>query len=225
MRRIPMIVAVIAFAALTSFAHAQRPRAALNMVLPDLNFTGVALSDAIDFMRDVSGANIHVNWAALEAVGVGRDTTINLRLRNVPLRQVLRLVLREAGAGDLLTFHLDDGVIQITTKELADEQMFTRIYPVDDLIMEVPDFVGPDFTLSGSGGTGGGQLWSNNGGNENQAMTRAERAAQLIDMIQAIIEPDLWDINGGRAAIRFFQGSLIVTAPRSVHEALGGPVD
>ena len=25
--------------------------------------------------------------------------------------------------------------------------------------------------------------------------------------------------------IRFFNGSLIVTAPRSVHEALGGPVD
>jgi hypothetical protein len=32
-------------------------------------------------------------------------------------------------------------------------------------------------------------------------------------------------VNGGTAAIRFFNGSLIVTAPRSVHESLGGLVD
>jgi hypothetical protein len=78
----------------------------------------------------------------------------------------------------------------------------------------------------GGGGGGGGQLWnSTNDDGDNQRTTRAERAAALIDIIQAIIEPDIWDVNGGRAAIRFFNGSLIVTAPRSVHEALGGPVD
>jgi hypothetical protein len=31
--------------------------------------------------------------------------------------------------------------------------------------------------------------------------------------------------NGGKGTIRFFNGNLIVTAPRSVHEAIGGPVD
>ena len=39
------------------------------------------------------------------------------------------------------------------------------------------------------------------------------------------LQPDIWQINGGTATIRFFNGSLIVTAPRSVHEALDGPVD
>jgi len=228
MRRYTVIVVALGLLCFASVTHAIKPRAALNMTLPDLNFTGVTLADAIDFMRDVSGCKILVNWQALEASGVGRDTLINLRLRNVPLRKVLELTLREAGSGDLLTYYIDADLIEVTTKELANSQMFTRVYPVDDLIMEVPDFVGPDFNLQGSsvgGGGGGGILGGNIDDSEDQGKTRAERAQELIDIIQAIIEPDVWDVNGGQAAIRFWNGSLIVTAPRSVHEALGGPID
>ncbi len=229
MRRFTPIIVVITMLSFASITQAIKPRAALNMTLPDLNFTGVTLSDAIDFMRDVSGANIHVNWQALEGAGIGKDTLVNLRLRNVPLRKVLELTLREAGSGDMLTFYVDADLIEVTTKELANSQMFTRVYPVDDLIMEVPDFVGPDFTLQGSSvggaGTSGPPFTDASGQDDNQGKTRIERAQELIDIIQAIIEPDVWDVNGGQAAIRFWNGSLIVTAPRSVHEALGGPVD
>jgi hypothetical protein len=35
----------------------------------------------------------------------------------------------------------------------------------------------------------------------------------------------VWRQNGGPASIRFFNGTLIVTAPRSVHEAIGGPLE
>ena len=225
------IVAACLIALMTVFATAQdaRPRAAMGRVVPDLDLTGVTLADAIDFLRDVSGANIHVNWQALEAVGVGKDTQVNLHMRNIPLRKVLQLILREAGTGDLLTYYIDDGIIEVTTKELADQDMVTKIYPVDDLIMDIPDFDNaPDFQLQGSqtGGSGGGQQIFNSPGEETtKGLTRNERAQELIDMIQAIIQPDVWDINGGRAAIRFLHGSLIVTAPRSVHEALGRPVD
>jgi hypothetical protein len=206
-------------------------RRALNTVLPELKFDNISLLDAIDFLRDVSGANMHVNWNAIEAVGVGKDTVVNLRLRSVPLRKVLNLVLSEAGSGSLLTFYIDDDVIEVTTREIADQQMYTKVYPVDDLIMEVPDFIGPDFQLgqtSQTGGGGGGTSILGGGAgtnNEEQQMTRLERAEQLMEMVQSIIQPDVWQINGGRAAIRFYNGSLIVTAPRSVHEALGGYVD
>jgi hypothetical protein len=99
--------------------------------------------------------------------------------------------------------------------------------------MAVPDFVGPDMSLQGSstGGGGGNQnLFGGglgNGGDQNgeKTKTRQERAQDLIDTITAVIKPDIWQVNGGTAAIRFFNGSLIVTAPRSVHEALGGYVD
>src|SRR2546423_10874366 len=75
----------------------QTPRQSLRHSMPELNFSGVALSDAIEFLRDASGANIHVDWKTLEAAGVAKDTQINLRLRGVTLGRVVDLVLKEAG--------------------------------------------------------------------------------------------------------------------------------
>jgi hypothetical protein len=202
-------------------------RRALNTVLPELRFENITFGDAIEFLRDVSGSNIHVNWKALEEIGVGKDAQVNVRLRTVSLRKVLNLVLSEAGPGGLLTYYIDDNVIEVTTRALADQQLLTRIYPVDDLIMDVPDFVGPDFQInqstSAGGGGGGGQSLFGGNSNENQntGTTRMERADSLIETIQLIIQPEIWNTNGGPAAIRFWNGSLIVTAPRSVHEALG----
>ena len=41
-----------------------------------MNFSGVAFADVIDFLRDVSGANIHVDWKILEAAGIGKDAPV-----------------------------------------------------------------------------------------------------------------------------------------------------
>src|SRR5256885_9380479 len=48
------------------------------------NFQGVALSDAFDYVRDVTQANIHVDWKVLEAAGIDKGAVVNIRLRNVP---------------------------------------------------------------------------------------------------------------------------------------------
>jgi hypothetical protein len=209
---------LIALLMIAPHARAQSARQALNIVLPDLNFAGVPLGDAIEFLGDVSGANLHVSWRELEGVGIGRDTTINLRLRNVSLGRVLELVLREAGGSELLAFYADQGIIEITTRERANAQLFTRVYAIEDLILDVPDFIGPDFNISSSTNV----ITDVPTGREQEPTTRGERVEQLIDIIQSLIEPDVWDINGGRAAIRYLNGSLIISAPRSVHEALGG---
>src|SRR5581483_31867 len=95
----------------------------------------------------------------------------NLHLRGVSMRKALDLLLSEAGGGDQLTFDVDQGVIEITTRELADRRMVTRVYPVDDLIMVIPDFTdAPQFRLdasqnqSGGGGGGGGGAGGGGGG-------------------------------------------------------------
>jgi hypothetical protein len=225
MRRAFLLFGLLAFLIAVP-VHAQ----SIARVLPDVNFSGVAFSDAIDYIRDVTGANIHVDWKSLEAAGVDKGTVLNMRLRNVQVRKVLNLILNEAGGqgGSLLTFYVDQGVIEITTREVADKQMITRVYPVQDLLVEVPDFAGPDFNISSAsqvggrgGGGGGGNIISENNQDSEKQMTRTERAQALIDVITSTIQPDIWQVNGGTAAIRFFNGNLIVTAPRSVHEALG----
>ncbi len=230
-----------------SAANLRTPRASMNRVQPEMKFTGVALRDALNFLRDVSGANLHVNWKALEGVGVSADTPINLRLRGVSLRKTLSLVLAETGASESITWYFDQNVIEVTTREIANRQLITRVYDVSDLLMEIPDFAAPDLSdmtniqsnsnngTRGSrgsiGGGGGGGLFG--GGNqstdrnkdEDKGKTKDERAQDLVTLIQSVIYPDIWRDNGGPASIRYWDGRLIVTAPRHVLEAIGGPVD
>jgi hypothetical protein len=222
---------------------------ALGRTLPEVKFQGSSLKDCVDFLRDVSGANIHVNWRALEAAGITGDTPVNMRLREVSLRKILTTLLNESGPGGILTFYTSDGVIEITTAELADKEMITRVYPVDDLIMEIPDFdQAPNFSLDqnsggggggggrsggGSGRSGGGSSGSSGGGSlfgggnsggqsKEKTTTKQERADALVTMNRETIRPEIWREAGGTASIRYYNGNLIVTAPRSVQEALGG---
>jgi hypothetical protein len=52
----------------------------------------------------------------------------------------------------------------------------------------------------------------------------AAEAQALIDLIQATISPETWDINGGRGSIVYFANghALVVSAPGDVHDDLGG---
>jgi uncharacterized membrane protein YgcG len=234
---------IVAVALLATFARVDLAAAStvnhqLNSVLPELHFDGVSISDAIDFLRDVSGANMTVNWKALEEQGVSKDTPINLKLREVSLRRALELVLSEVGGPGKLSYTVDENVIEITSQELVDSKMYTRVYPIQDLIMEVPDFDNaPDFSLtsstttsgqsggSGSSGSGASLFTGGGGGKTERTKTPAQRANDLIELIRSTIHPDIWQENGGKAVIRYFNGNLIVTAPRSVQEAIGGSFD
>ena len=251
-----LVIGTLVPASLTFAASANAAaRRQMNMVLPEVKLSGVALADALEFLRDVSGMNLNVNWKALEQAGVTREVPVNVRLRSVSLRKALTMVLAEAGGGDVLTFDIDGGVVEVTTRELADARMITKVYPIEDLLMVIPDFNdAPSFDLTSlsnqsqnqSGGVGGGAggvggatsgsgssqgLFGGSGSsqtnnrNSNTGPTKTERAQEIIDLIRAVIQPEVWQENGGKAAIRYWSGNLIITAPRNVHEAIGGPVD
>ena len=275
-------------------------RVGLNRVMPQVNLVGVSFADALDYIRDVGGVNVHVNWRAIESIGITRDTIVNVRLRNVTLRKVLTLVLTEVAGGPTLAFYSDEGVIEVTTKAIADSILYTVVYPVQDLLFEPPAFVEPpNFSVGfggggygggyggyggggyGGGGYGGGGGRYGGGGGYGGGGSRyggggsryggggyggggyggggygggyggggygggyggggyggggyggygsvyvdpAKKAQELIDLITETVAPDQWEVNGGKATIRIFNGQLIVTAPRSVHDALGGPLD
>src|SRR5688572_11968676 len=134
---------------------------ALGTKMPETKLSNARLEDAIQFLQDTSGANIHVNWRALETVNVTRETPVTLRMSPMPLRKLLKYVLTEADSAGLATFYADDGVIEVTTRDLADRRLITKVYPVEDLLLTIPDFTdAPQFQLGGttavSGGGGGG---------------------------------------------------------------------
>jgi hypothetical protein len=91
---------------------------ALARVLPEVRFNANKFGDSIDFLRDVAGASLYVDWNAIESAGVKRDTPITLLVRNVPLREVLRLLI-DTASGDQTTLDLrldaHEDVITIAT--------------------------------------------------------------------------------------------------------------
>jgi hypothetical protein len=203
-------------------------RQVMNARLSSIRLDNAGLADALDYLRDVTKANVHVNWAALEAAGVDRGAPVTLSLRNVPVRKVLASLLAQASPNVPLAFYTQEGIIEITTRDLADAQQITRTYVVDDILVDVPDFVGPQFNLSSKSNDGGGSsggLVSENTSDRPSGATKAERSNALVAMIQQVVRPDIWESAGGPAKISYFRGNLIVTAPRSVHEAIGGPTE
>jgi hypothetical protein len=212
--------------------------------LPEVKFDNVAFKDALEYLRDISDANIHVNWKAIEVAGISQDTNVNLHLRNVSLGKTMDLLLSEAGGGSALTYYVDRGVIEITTREMADKEVYTQVYPVQDLVVEIPDFTNSlDLTLlansssgggqtvgggstgstGGSSGLGGGSIFNQNSNSSgDKVKTREERGEDLVALVRETVYPQIWRENGGTASIRYWNGYLVVTAPRSVQEAIGG---
>ncbi len=220
----------------------------LDQVQPDLKLTDATLADALDYIRDTSGLNVVVDWKSLEAVNIDRNTLINLHLHSVTLRKALTMMLNEAGAGSLLTFYVQDNVLQITTGAKADTVLYTLVYPVGDLLITIPNYSIQDIsgianqsssgggvtiggTSTGGGGIGNSLAQSGGGGSSmssgaNQStQTIEQQGAALVSLIKSTIRPEVWKDNGGNSSIQFFRNSLIVTAPISVQEAIGGAIN
>lgn len=219
-------------------ATADVPRTQIGQALPETHLSGVGFSDSIEFIRDITGLNIYVDWKRLEEAGITKDAPVNLRLHNVSVRKTLNMILSEVG-GDKLAYDIEGGVITITTKEQVDSKLITRVYPIQDLLMDIPDFIdAPDFSLNstsnnsnqnpgagrgeGGGGGGNGELFGGGQTKEKVRKSREERAQDLISLIQSVIQPEIWAENGGKSVIRYFNGNLVITAPRSAQEAIGG---
>lgn len=235
MRRSTLLVLTIL--ACAPLAHADfNAGTALVKRLPEVKFDQSSLSDAIDFFRTATDGNFVVDWKSLEQVGIGKEAVVTLQLRNIPTGVALKKTL-DSAAPNLLTFYVDQNVVTITTQAVADERVVTRSYAVQDLISDVPDFVGPDFDLTqtrgggsrtggqsgGNSGSSGGSLFSNSSDTQksDETLTRAQRAQKLIDLIQTTIRPEIWTVNGGKSTIKYYNGYLIVTAPISVQKRIG----
>ncbi|KKL87041.1 hypothetical protein LCGC14_1938690, partial [marine sediment metagenome] len=123
---------------------------ALRMVLPKLDFGGIAFGDVIQFVRDVSNVNIHVKWEALRQVNIDQKTQVNVKLVQVSVEKALRTILDDVGGVNPLGYVVDEGVISVSTKDDLSRQTVTRVYDIRDLIVRVPDFRGPRINLSSS---------------------------------------------------------------------------
>jgi len=221
-------------------------REKLKREIERLSFADIDFKDVIEFLREYSNANIHVNWRALTAAGIEQTTKVSVDVRKITVKRALDLVLRDvsgaaAGADAELRYVVDGGVLTISTKSDLAKEPIRRVYDIRDLLVPVPDFEGPKIQLSevseaaseaggdsGGGGGGGGGIFDEDDMSErrDEEMTKDKLMENFISLVRNSIDPESWaDPQGGAGVgtpgfIQILGGSLVVTQTAQNHQAL-----
>ncbi|HEV3338902.1 MAG TPA: vWA domain-containing protein, partial [Pirellulales bacterium] len=120
----------------------------------NVEFSDLALEDAIAYLGEFHGINIWLDKQTLTDEGVALDQPVTLKLAQVSLRSVLKLLLEPVQ----LTYVIENEVMKITTSTKAGEKLSTRVYPVGDLVIPIitPRAGGGGMGMMGGGMGGGG---------------------------------------------------------------------
>ena len=92
-------------------------KAALDKPVPEIKAKHIPTSDVVDFLRDVTGANMFVDWRGLQAAGVKRTTPVTLRAHDVTLSDALLLIIETIQEDAPLEVTAESGVIAIAPAE------------------------------------------------------------------------------------------------------------
>ena len=109
-----------------------------------INFADTPLTDVVEYLQRQHDIPIILDVIAIEEAGLLVDEPVNLVLSGVTLQSALKIMLSEFE----LTYVIEDEVMKITTVEVANEKLSTRVYPVGDLVVDLN-------ALSLGGGAGG----------------------------------------------------------------------
>lgn len=222
----------------------RKTRRQLEKVAPEIKFDATPFEEVIKQLRAYTGLNIVPNWSAMEAAAIEKDAEVTMNLKDVKFEKALRLILSEIGGGEVeLAYEIDDGVVQISTKEDLSRRTMTRVYNVQDLLITVPTFRGRQINLESigqqqqQGGLGGGRFLLGQGGNaggnqgnifqgggnqnEENDQNQPDPLQPLLELIQATIDPESWREAGGNVgSISALQQQVIVTQTSTAHNSL-----
>ncbi len=187
-----------------------------------VQFDVTTLGEAVKYLQDRSRLNIVLDPKALSEEGVTVLTPVSLTAHEVPLKSVLKLLLKPLG----LTYKIEDEVVLITSPQ-ADQstrEVNRKTYYIGDLIMKVDDMIVP-------------------AGGKPAAVTVRPKpdVSTVINLIEVSVAPGTWkvpDEKGGLVSTKiksrrpvmadeigsiipfYLSVSLIIECPDDVHEDL-----
>jgi hypothetical protein len=196
-----------------------------------ISFEDQRLEDVVQFIREVSGAQIEAMWIDdRHPDGLDKDELITLQVQDVTLLTLLERVLEQAQSDfSQNTWQMaKTGEMQIGSKERLNKYKRVEIYDINDLLLVLPTYDEvPDLdlqsVLQSSRGGGGQSPFRDNQNNDLDLPSKQERAEEVEDLVLALVESDQWIDNGGDGgSLRYWQGTLIVNAPDYMHRAMNG---
>lgn len=126
-----------------SIEYLPRPTASEQRIVAALehptafSFEDTPLAEVVKQIAEQESINIVFDHSeGVEMISEIKQVRIGLRVRDVSLKNALKLILDVADS----TWVIEDEVLKILPKSAATKHAVTRIYPVQDLVGEQPDF-------------------------------------------------------------------------------------
>lgn len=207
----------------------------LDKSVPGVDWDAEPFEDLLneEFKTRFGLKNIVVDWKVIEnsAADVDPDTEVTLNLQDLTVGELLDLVLEQVSAGALtrqerLTYHVDGGIVRISTRQEFDRRLVTRSYMVEHLLQAKPMWKdAPVVSVDGQnqGGENGGPIFEPGAGGEGVDFekSREQKLQGLIDLIKTQVRPGTWD-RDGKGRIAPFGDKLVITQTLEAHEMIGG---
>lgn len=202
---------------------------AWNTPIETVNLPGVPARRALAWLSSAAGITILVDWSALQAQGVDPEAPIDLTLHGVTFQQVLDLMLQQMQRPSTpyenqLVCEEEATFLRVLTKAVANQRLVVRLYDLAEVAAPVPSFPNAPrmdlaSVLEGGGTEGGGVTFEQP--DEPPPLTPTDRGEQIAQMVRDMIEPRVWQQNGGPASLRFYNGRLVANAPMYVQRQIG----
>jgi hypothetical protein len=179
-------------------------RLKLEQTTAQVNVKQMPFAKLVTYLADLTGANFYVDWRALEAAGIDSRSTITLNLQAVPASAVLKAALKDLGGESVeLGYHIQQGVVEISTMDSLASDTSTRIYDVRDLLEQ--------------------EIARSRKGPNDPEVTENEATDGLSRLLQEAVDPTTWrDAGGTIGGFHAFAGRLVITQTPENHEQVLG---
>jgi type II secretory pathway component GspD/PulD (secretin)/tetratricopeptide (TPR) repeat protein len=178
----------------------------------DLAFEDTKLQDILDFIRDFSGLNIHIDGAVL--ANIDPNKTFNFKLKDATLRNVLKILLSQVNLDYRIT---EEKVVLITDPKSAGGGNVLELHDIRDILVKLQDFAGPKVELVSPSAQGGGALTGATF-TLDEPKESSVGEEQIVDLIKENIAPNTWE--GDQTIEKTPNQQLLVNAPPKVHREL-----
>ena len=186
----------------------RRVQEQLNKTIPAIDFAQMKFEDCLNFLRDNEHVNINPDWGDMKPEGVTNTTEINLQLRNVPFRVVLRELLNKAaGRENVLDYIIRDGVIKVSSAADLAMLKYIVLYDIRDLLARLES----GRQVTGPPDINGAQVTRTESEENHKEVINV-----FQDLLRTLCIPDSWAPTGD-ASIKELAGMLVIKQTSKGH--------
>ncbi len=102
-----------------------------------LHFDNTPLTEVVKHLSTLAEVNIVVDSAGLEEEGVQSSTPVTINVDGIKLKSALNLMLEPLRLGYLI----QNDVLNVTSQLKRQGELVPVTYPVQDLVIAIPNFV------------------------------------------------------------------------------------